>query len=137
MSDATQAPAPTGVVACFVPENASAAADFYKKAFDAEELARIPSSDHPDRLMHCSLRINGDSIIINDAFPEHGFAFEPLKGFSLHLQVDDAQAWYDRAVAAGCNGVMPPAVMFWGDLYGQVIDPFGVRWAFGQALPKP
>ena len=54
------------------------------------------------------------------------------QGFTMQLIVDDAQGWFDRAVAAGCEGLMPPQKMFWGDTWGQVRDPFGVVWAFNQ-----
>lgn len=125
-------PAVSSVVPCLVPDGAAKAVEFYKAAFAAEELNRIPAQD-PAKLMHSHLRINGGSVIVNDAFPEHGFPFQPMQGFSMHLQVDDAQAWFDRAVAAGCTPAMPVQKVFWGDLYGQVVDPFGVRWAFGES----
>ena len=44
----------------------------------------------------------------------------------------DIHAWVDRAVASGCEVVMPVQQMFWGDLYGQVRDPFGVLWSLNQ-----
>jgi uncharacterized glyoxalase superfamily protein PhnB len=54
-----------------------------------------------------------------------------LKGtpVTLHLYVDDVDASFERAVAAGATATMPPADMFWGDRYGQVTDPFGHRWS--------
>jgi uncharacterized glyoxalase superfamily protein PhnB len=50
----------------------------------------------------------------------------------MQLIVDDCQAWFDRAVAAGCTAITPPQKMFWGDTWAQVQDPFGVTWAFNQ-----
>jgi uncharacterized glyoxalase superfamily protein PhnB len=49
------------------------------------------------------------------------------------LLVDDADAWFDRAVAAGASAVTPVQEMFWGDRFGSVRDPFGIEWAFNQA----
>lgn len=54
-------------------------------------------------------------------------------GFNLHLNVDDAQKWWDRAVAAGCEVTMPLEKQFWGDIYGQLKDPYGITWAIGQS----
>jgi PhnB protein len=55
-------------------------------------------------------------------------------GVTLHLQVDDADRWYDRAIAAGATSVMAPENMFWGDRYAQVKDPFGHLWSIGHPL---
>lgn len=53
---------------------------------------------------------------------------------TLHLHVDDADAWFDRAVAAGATVVMPIDNMFWGDRYGQIKDPFGHQWSIGAPI---
>ncbi len=119
-----------GVTPHISVSDAAAAAEFYKRAFGAEEAARIATPDGK-RLMHCHLIINGGSLMMADFFPDHGYPFQPPQAFNLHLQVDDAQAWCDRAAAAGAEVTMPVQVMFWGDRYGQVKDPFGVAWAFG------
>ncbi len=117
-----------GVIPHMTLSDASAAADFYAKAFGAEVLDRRVAGEGP-RLMHCQLRINGGSLMINDGFPEHGHPVVPLQGFSLLLAVDDVVAWWERATAAGAEIVMPLQVMFWGDRYGQLKDPFGVIWS--------
>lgn len=49
---------------------------------------------------------------------------------TIHLQVEDCDTLYARAVAAGCTGTMPPEDMFWGDRFAAVIDPYGHHWAF-------
>jgi PhnB protein len=109
-----------------------AAVAFYKTAFGAEEQTRMLADDG-QRLMHCHLIINGGSLMINDDFPEYRGPADvgsgPPLGVTLHLQVDDADAWFARAVAAGAAPIMPLADMFWGDRYGQVSDPYGYRWA--------
>jgi PhnB protein len=50
------------------------------------------------------------------------------------LQVSDIDAWWARAIAAGAESIMPVQEMFWGARYGQLRDPFGVRWSFNQPL---
>jgi len=117
-----------GVIPHMTLSDANAAVDFYEQAFGAEVLDRRLAGAGP-RLMHCQLRINGGSLMINDGFPEHGHPAVPLQGFTLLLAVDDVVGWWDRAIAAGAEIVMPLQVMFWGDRYGQLKDPFGVTWA--------
>jgi PhnB protein len=115
-------------------KRASEAIDFYKAAFGATEMRRMVAEDGV-RLMHAHLHVNGASLMLHDEFPEY---VDPSEadvagggGLTLHLQVDDADAWFDRAVAAGARAAMPLENMFWGDRYGQVVDPFGYRWAIG------
>jgi PhnB protein len=61
---------------------------------------------------------------------------ETQGGYTLHLQVDDADAWWKRAVEAGAEPLIPVTDMFWGDRYGQFRDPFGVRWSVGTTIKK-
>ena len=113
-------------------KRASEAIDFYVKAFSATEHVRM-SADDGVRLMHAHLSLNGASLMLADDFPEYhgGGASPPAAGVVLHLQVDNVDTWYDRAIAAGAETIMPPEDMFWGDRYAQVKDPFGHRWAIG------
>lgn len=117
-----------GVVPHLSLSDAAAAIDFYTRAFGAQELARIPAQDGK-RLIHAHLRVNGSSVMMADAFAECGQGLVPPQGFVLHLHVDDVEAWWQRAVAAGAEVVMPLQDMFWGDRYGQIRDPFGVTWS--------
>ena len=111
---------------------------FYTRAFGATEQFRMPE-ENGTRLMHASLTLNGADLMLNDEFPEYQGPADtgggPPNGLTLHLEVDDADAWFARAVAAGAEGVMPPPDMFWGARYGQVRDPFGYRWAMAHTLP--
>jgi uncharacterized glyoxalase superfamily protein PhnB len=120
-----------GVVAYLNLDGALKAAEFYVKAFGAEIAAQHPA-DEQGRTMHVHLFINGSSVMLSDFYPEHGHAYEKPQAFALTLMVDDIQAWFKRAVAAGCEGPMEPQKMFWGDWYGEVVDPFGVRWSMNQ-----
>lgn len=121
---------------------------FYERAFGAQQAMPpmaagdmpggegMPSMSGDPRIMHAHLLLNGGSLMLNDAFPEF---VDPAKQSSaknptavtLHLQVDDADLWFNRAVEAGATVSMPLADMFWGDRYGQVIDPFGHSWSIG------
>ena len=120
-----------GVVAYLAIDGALKAAQFYEKAFAAQMVFHYPA-DEQGRTMHAHLYINGSSVMLGDFYPEQGHAKQAPAAFTMQLMVDDAQAWFDRAVAAGCEGTVPVQKMFWGDTWGQVRDPFGVIWAFNQ-----
>ena len=111
-------------------EGASDALAFYKKAFNAEELMRLPGPN--GKIMHAAIRIGDSVLMLMDDFPEWGsLGPKALKGTPavLHLYVTNADAAIEQAVAAGAQVTMPAADMFWGDRYGQVVDPFGHRWS--------
>ena len=56
---------------------------------------------------------------------------------TLHLQVPDADAAWEKAVAAGGEVRFPLADQFWGDRYGQIRDPFGFSWSIGAPVKQP
>jgi PhnB protein len=110
-----------------MPGRAQEAAGFYAEAFGAEDIGRLPMPDDPSRMMHLQLVINGGAFMMSDidagppgAAPIHGH---------LQLVVRDGQAWWDRAVAAGCRVIDAYGRKPWGDDWGLLVDPFGVRWA--------
>lgn len=129
----TVQPIPPGMHALtphIVCRGAAAAIDFYVKAFDAVDLARLPGPD--GRLAHAMIRIGDSHLFLMDEFTEWGsLGPQSLNGspIVLHLYVSDADATYARAVAAGAKPVMPLADMFWGDRYGRLVDPFGHQWS--------
>lgn len=110
---------------------AADAIEFYKRAFGAEEMMRMPMPGDPSKLMHAAIRIGDSIVMIADEFA--GCAAPASDGaaaqVTLHLYVADADATITQAVAAGAKVTMPAADMFWGDRYGQVVDPFGHRWS--------
>jgi len=111
---------------------AAEAIEFYKKAFGAQEMMRLPGPD--GKLIHAAITIGDSVIMMVDEMPGMGCVGpNSLKGTSvtLHLQVDDADAWQKRAVEAGAKLLIPVQEMFWGDRYGAVEDPFGHRWSTG------
>ena len=129
----TTAPCPVkgGLVTYLMLDGALKAAEFYVRAFGAEMAGAMPA-DEQGRTPHVHLHVNGSSLMLSDAFPEHGCALQAPQAFTLTLMVEDIDARYARAVEAGATAVMPPAEMFWGDRYGQLRDPFGVIWAMNQ-----
>ena len=113
-----------------------AAIEFYTRAFGAVEVRRMLAEDG-ERLMHAALRINGGDLLLHDEFPEmNGEQDIQPKGVVLHLQVDDADEWWNRAIVAGGVPVYPLADQFWGDRYGQLRDPFGHSWSIGAPIRK-
>jgi uncharacterized glyoxalase superfamily protein PhnB len=124
-----------GVIPYLTVDGAVNAVEFYKKAF-AAEVAHVHPPDDKGRTMHAHVYINGSSLMMSDAFPEHGHPLRDPAGFNVMLPVADVDAWYDRAVKAGCTATMPPADMFWGDRYGQLKDPFGITWALNGPVKK-
>jgi PhnB protein len=130
-----------GIVPHLVVSNGAAAIDFYKRAFGAEEIARMPAEDGK-RLMHAELKIGQSALYLCDDFPEYcgGKSRTPgsLGGTPtvLHQTVADCDAAIKRAADAGAKITMPPQDMFWGDRYGQITDPFGHIWSFATPLKK-
>jgi PhnB protein len=125
------APVLGGLVPYLTVDGAGKAADFYVKAFGAKEVARYPV-DEKGRTMHIHLHINGSSLMLSDAYPEHGHPLQTPQSFNLTLQVKDIDSWWNRAMEAGASSVMPVQQMFWGDRYGQLRDPFGVMWSMNE-----
>jgi PhnB protein len=116
-----------------VVQGAERAVAFYRDAFGAEEMSRIPIPD--GRLMSVELRVGEDSLHVADEFPEMGILSPTSIGGTavvLSLNVADAEAVFAQAVAAGATVRQPLADMFWGELHGQLDDPFGHRWNIGQ-----
>jgi len=110
--------------------NAVAAIDFYRQAFGAEELLRLILPD--GKLGHAMLRIGDSMLLLADEFPQwESLSPATLRGspVTIHLAVEDVDAAFARAVAAGATTKMAPAEMFWGDRYGVLVDPFGHNWS--------
>ncbi len=114
-----------------VVNDAQAAIAFYKLAFGAVEICRMPAPDGK-RLMHAELRIGDSVLMLCDAFPEYGSTSPKDLGGSpvtVHLYVEDVDAVFDQALLAGAQVAMHPQEMFWGDRYGKLTDPFGHHWS--------
>lgn len=122
-----------------VVDDAEAAITFYEEAFAATLEARHPAEDGK-RLMHVHMKLGAGALFLHDDFPEFGDrgARAPARlggtSCSLHLDVADADAAWERALEAGASVVMPLDNQFWGMRYGQVQDPFGHIWSIGGPL---
>ena len=113
-----------------IVSGAAQAIDFYKNAFGAQEISRFPAPD--GKIMHAMIKIGDSFIFLADEMREMGGPAAPAPGQSpvvINLYVEDADATWNRAVAAGAKPKMPLMDMFWGDRYGQLHDPFGHTWA--------
>lgn len=129
----------TTIIPHLVCGNAAEAYTFYQKAFAAEPVGIINSPD--GKVMHGSLKIDSAPFFIVDTFPgceDQGGVKSPLElggsPVTIHLQVADCDAVFQRAVDAGCKVQMPLDDMFWGDRYGMVIDPYGHKWSIATTL---
>jgi PhnB protein len=96
----------------------------------------MPTDD--GRLMHASLKIGDAFLFLCDDFPEYcgGVSRAPSgpSPITLHLNVPCADTAIATAATAGATVTMPAADMFWGDRYGQIVDPFGHSWSFSNPL---
>lgn len=124
-----------GVAPCLQLNGARRAAEFYERAFGARTVASLPA-DEQGRTMHVHVQINGGSVMLADPYPEHGYPLKTPQAFTLHVQVEDPDFWWNRAVEAGAEIVTPLQLMFWGDRYGQLRDPFDVQWSIGGPAEK-
>lgn len=110
-------------------KGASKALDFYKKAFGATELLRMPQPD--GRIGHAEIKIGDSPIMLADEFPEMGARSPQALGgspVSIMLYVDDVDSFSKQAVAAGMKVVRPVKDQFYGDRSGSFEDPFGHQW---------
>lgn len=124
-------PGKHSLVTYLTVRGAAQAIDFYKHAFGAVEVMRMPGPDGFS-IMHAEVTIGDSALFVMDEMPQMGCSAPPTVNgantASLHLYVADVDAAYQQAIDAGAKPGMPVADMFWGDRYGQVIDPFGHRW---------
>jgi uncharacterized glyoxalase superfamily protein PhnB len=115
--------------------DAAAAIDFYRAAFDAVETMRMTGGD--GRIGHAEITIGGNTVMLSDEHPEIGVVSPQSLGgtpVTLHLLVDDVDAVYERALAAGATGEREPADQFHGNRTATLRDPFGHRWMLTQPI---
>jgi PhnB protein len=125
-------PIPDGyhaVTPYLIVDGAARALDFYKRAFDAKELMRIPSPG--DKIGHAEIKIGDSVIMLADEHPEMDarspghFGGSPI---SLMIYVEDVDKQFKQALAAGGTELRPLEDKFYGDRSGTLKDPFGHSW---------
>jgi PhnB protein len=125
-------PIPDGyhaVTPYLVVQGASEAIEFYKQAFGAQEIARMPQPD--GKVGHAELKIGDSHIMMADEHPQMGFRGPKSLGgtpISICLYVEDVDKVFSKAIGAGAVELRPVADQFWGDRSGTLQDPFGHIW---------
>ena len=112
-----------------VMKNAAAAIEFYKKAFGAVELFRMPAPG--GKVGHAEIKIGDSPVMLADEYPDMGFKGpESLGGTPviLMIYVNDVDKIYPQAIAAGGKELRPLQTQFYGDRSGTLTDPFGHMW---------
>jgi PhnB protein len=126
-------PIPAGyhsVTPYLLVKDAARALAYYREAFGAEELMRFEGP--PGRIAHAEMKIGDSHVMLADENPAEGFVGPQTlggAGASLMLYVDDVDATFARAIAAGATSKRPVADQFYGDRVGTLTDPFGHVWS--------
>ena len=110
-------------------DDAAKAIDFYKQAFGAKELSRLPMGD---KIGHAELQIGDTRFMLNDEFPDFDNLSPKSRGgttFGLIIYTDDVDSAFKKAIDAGGTEKMPVENQFWGDRMGTLTDPFGHKWS--------
>jgi PhnB protein len=113
------------------------AIEFYKKAFDAEEIMRL--TEPSGRIGHAEIKIGPMVVMLSDEFPEHGIQGPQTLGgtsIAIHLHVDHVDALVEQAKAAGAEVIRPATDQFYGERSATIRDPFGHEWLLGQSIEK-
>lgn len=127
-------PIPAGyprVIPYLCCRGAADAIEFYKAVFGATERMRMPG-DAPENIGHAEIEIGTGLVMLADEFPDHGFLSPQTIGGSpvtVHVYVEDADAVFAKAVAAGATVTREMEDQFYGDRLGQFTDPWGHRWS--------
>ncbi len=114
---------------------AAAAIEFYKRAFDAQEVNRL--TEPSGRIGHAEIKIGNAVIMLADEYPEHGILGPQTLGgttFSIHLHVENVDAAMLQAKDAGATVLREVANQFYGERSGNIRDPFGHEWLLGQHI---
>jgi PhnB protein len=125
-------PIPEGyhsVTPYLIIKGATQAIDFYKKAFGATELFRMPAPE--GKIGHAEIKIGDSPIMLADEFPEMGHKSPQTLGgspISIMIYVTDVDTVFNQAIAAGGKEQRPVKDQFYGDRSGTLEDPFGHVW---------
>jgi PhnB protein len=128
-------PIPVGyhsVTPYLMVRDAASALAFYRNAFGAQEVMRF--DDPNGRIAHAEVKIGDSHVMLADEVPDQGMVGPQTlggAGVSLMLYVDDVDATFAQAIAAGATVRRPVADQFYGDRVGTLADPFGHVWSIG------
>jgi PhnB protein len=114
-------------------EDAERAIEFYKDAFAADEVIRMPGPD--GKIAHAELQIGDSKLMLSDPFPQSNVRPPSERGgttASIFMYVEDVDGAFDQAKKAGATVVTELENMFWGDRFGTLADPFGHVWSLAQ-----
>jgi uncharacterized glyoxalase superfamily protein PhnB len=118
------------VTPSFTFKDSGKAIEFYKKAFGAKVLGSFPNPTGHG-IMHATIQIGDSIVMMGDESSSGGCKSAESLGHSpitLYVYVQDVDAAFKQAVAAGGKVAMPVADQFWGDRAGSITDPFGYSW---------
>jgi len=127
------------IMPSLIVRGADEAIVYYQRVLGAQlmgDAMRMPGSN---TVMHAALTIGSSMIFLADECPEmRSFSPKHYNGtpVSLQVRVPDCDKTYNAALAAGAQSITPPADMFWGDRWAQVLDPFGHIWGFATQKEK-
>lgn len=112
-------------------KGAGEAIEFYKKAFGAQVITSMAGPG--DSVMHAEIKIGDSMIMLSEEWPENHKLVSPTSvdnhsTVAISLYVEDADALFAQAVAAGATSLYPLENTFWGDRFGKVADPWGHQW---------
>ena len=110
--------------------DAARAIEFYKKAFEAQEIMRMEA--FAGKIGHAELRIGDSVVMLSDEMPGGDTRSPQSVGgttSAVFLYVPDVDKQFQQAVSAGAKSNMEPTDMFWGDRFGKLTDPFGHSWS--------
>jgi len=110
-------------------DDGARAIDFYKQAFGAKEISRLPMGG---KIGHAELQIGDTRVMLNDEFPERDNLGPKSRGgtsVGLLIYTENVDSAFKKAIEAGGTETMPVADQFWGDRMGSLTDPFGHKWS--------
>jgi PhnB protein len=114
-------------------QDADRAIEFYKDAFGAEEVMRMPSPD--GTIAHAEMQVGDSKLMLSDPFPQSSVRPPSERGgptASIFMYCEDVDAAFEQAKRAGATVVTELEDMFWGDRFGSLADPFGHVWSLAQ-----
>src|SRR5262245_21755025 len=115
--------------------DAARAIEFYKDVFRATEIMRL--AEPGGRIGHAELKLGNSTIMLSDEYPELDALGPQSRGgttFGMHIMVGDADAVFDKAVAAGAKSIRPVKDEFYGERSGKISDSFGHVWYISMTI---